>query len=119
MLDGVFQKVSCVRAWVCSNLVKKRSGRPVVVRIITSSSPPAVYRMGAKFSVPGIASPVRVDIAACIWIAYIFAGIFAIQLLLCAWLTVRWKFFGGRNAFDADVDKGGARSLEMKTVAMA
>jgi hypothetical protein len=28
MLDGVFQKI---RAWVCSNLVKKRSERPVVV----------------------------------------------------------------------------------------
>jgi len=60
-------------------------------------------------SVPGVESPVRVDIAACIWIAYIFAGIFAIQLMLCAWLSIRWKYFGG----DAALEKGGHRSVEL------
>ena len=75
--------------------------------------------MGAQISVPGVESPVRVDIAACIWIAYIFAGIFAIQLMLCAWLSIRWKYFGGHIAHDSALEKGGARSVEMNTIAMA
>ena len=83
------------------------------VLLLISYFSQASATMGAKISVPGIASPVRVDVAACVWIAYIFAFMFLLQLLLCAALTMRMKC---TKAATSDVQ---TQNLEMKSAAMA
>jgi hypothetical protein len=52
------------------------------------------------YSVPGIADPVRIDVALCVWGAYILACIFMLQFLVSVVLSIRWYYFGGKLMFE-------------------
>ena len=71
--------------------------------------------MGSRYSVPGVEDTVRVDVAGCIWMAYIFLGMFALQAFIMAGLAARWHLMGGKAKFEAsEAAKGGAgNSIEL------
>ena len=53
----------------------------------------------------GLETPVRVDVAICMWVAYGLVCIFALQILVVSGLSIRWHFFGGKAMADAINDR--------------
>ena len=56
--------------------------------------------MGARVSVPGIEDTIRVDVAGCVWIAYILFCVFIFQVLISVGLTIRWHYFSTGKMVD-------------------
>ena len=50
----------------------------------------------------GLKNPVRIDVAICIWTAYILFVFFMVQVVVISGLTIRWYHCGGKvdNAFE-------------------
>ena len=44
----------------------------------------------------GLKNPVRIDVAICIWTAYILIVIFMLQVVVISGLTIRWYHCGGK-----------------------